>query len=55
MTFEIHFYLDMSRRTCIPVESGSYCGRLPYNLTTLPNLLGHTNHQQVDTTINTVK
>jgi hypothetical protein len=44
----------MAHRTCIPVEPG-YCSNLPYNITTLPNILGHTTRLQVDPVINTLK
>jgi hypothetical protein len=48
------FSSDMAHRTCVPVEPG-YCSNLPYNITTLPNILGHTTRLQVDPVINTLK
>ena len=45
--------LHMDRK-CVPLESG-YCSNLPYNITTYPNMLGHTNMREVDLVIDIIK
>ena len=52
-----HFFLfldDSRGRTCGPLEAG-YCSNLPYNITTYPNMLGHSDIHQVDMVIDIVK
>jgi len=44
----------LGARQCVPLEAG-YCSQLPYNVTTLPNILGHTHNHQVLHTISTIK
>ena len=41
-------------RQCIPLDPG-YCSNLPYNITTFPNMLGHTNMREVDMVIDVIK
>ena len=41
-------------RQCRPVES-AYCSNLPYNLTTYPNMLGHSDIAGVDSVIHKIK
>jgi len=45
---------DSRGRTCGPLEAG-YCSNLPYNITTYPNMLGHSDIHQVDMVIDIVK
>ena len=48
-------HLDINLpRQCIPLQPG-YCSNLPYNITTYPNMLGHTNMREVDLVIDIIK